>query len=221
MPCCSTILLVSMALCASANGLGFELNSNKVYLPVQINERGPFWFIVDTGSVSNVIDAGRAKSLGIETSGSYDVRGAGEGSLSASSAKDVGVRVGDVSLLNEGVEILPINRAISFSEGHVVDGLLGCPFFERFIVQIDYRHRQVSVQEPRTFKYSGKGQSIPIEILRGNIFINATLVLPGGERANGTFLVDTGWRSALSLTAPFVKEHHLPGSSRTIFATTG
>jgi hypothetical protein len=217
----SAIVIALLASCAGTYAIEFEFNSNKIYVPVQVNERGPFWFIVDTGSIANVVDAERAKSLGIQTSGSYDVHGAGEGSLPAASAKQVSLRLGDISVWNSGVEVFPINHAVSHSEGRVIDGLLGCPFFERFIVRVDYPRRQISVEEPRTFKYVGKGQSIPIEIRRGNIFVKARVVLFGGERVEGTFLVDSGWRAALSLTSPFVRQHHLPGSIPTISATTG
>src|SRR5690349_6252740 len=119
------ILLPLMCLQESVSGIGFESNSNKIYVPVQVNDKGPFWFIIDTGSIANVVDAERSKSLGIQTSGSYDVRGAGEGSLPGSNANDVTLHAGDVSVVKETVEVLPINRAISYSEGHVVDGLLG------------------------------------------------------------------------------------------------
>jgi len=217
----AAVLIGCFAIAWTANGVDFESNSNKVYLPIQVNEKGPFWFILDTGSVSNVLDAERAKSLGIATAGNYEVHGAGEGSLKASSAKNIKLHLGDILLRKQEVEILPINRAISFSEGRVVDGLIGCPFFERFIVEIDYTQRQVTFQEPKTFKYSGSGQAIPIELRRGNIFVNATLVLRGGERVSGTFLVDTAWRAALSLNTPFVEAHHLPGKSPTILATSG
>ena len=59
----SFVLLGCVALVSSAAGVAFELNSNKVYLPVRVNGKGPYPFVLDTGSISNVVDAERAKLL--------------------------------------------------------------------------------------------------------------------------------------------------------------
>ena len=83
------------------------------------------------------------------------------------------------------VEVLPINKAISFSEGRAVDGLLGCPFLEHFVVEIDYANNRVSFHEPEKFKYTGQAEAIPLEIDKGNIFIRANLVLPKRNARRG------------------------------------
>jgi Aspartyl protease/PDZ domain len=206
---------------SNAKSILFELNANKPYVPVRINNTGPYWFFLDSGAIFNVIDAERAKSLGIVTSGSSKASGAGEGSLTSSTGKNVSLSLNGVELTKQDVTILPINTAISSSEGRMVDGLLGYDFFNRFVVEIDYANRQINIYEPQTFKYKGEGESIPLEIERGNIFVSAGLVLPGGKRVTGKFLVDTGWRSALSLNSPFVQAQKLLTMTRTIVATTG
>lgn len=204
-----------------AKGISFELNANKPYVPVRINNTEPYWFILDTGSISNVVDAERAKSLSIATSGSSEATGAGEGSLTSSTGKDVSLSLNELKLAKQDLTILPINAAISFSEGRMVDGLLGYDFFNRFVVEIDYANRHINIYEPQTFKYTGEGESILLEIERGNIFVNAGLVLPSGKRVMGRFVVDTGWRSALSLTTPFVQAQKLLVRTQTVVATTG
>src|SRR5438477_10554320 len=50
---------------SSAENIPFELNANKPYLQVRINGAGPYWFILDTGSVSTVVDTELAKMLEI------------------------------------------------------------------------------------------------------------------------------------------------------------
>ncbi len=206
---------------ANAKSIPFELNANKPYVPVRINNTGLYWFILDSGSIFNVVDAERAKSLGIATSGSSEARGAGEGSLTSSTGKDVSLSLNGLELTKQDITVLPINTAISFSEGRTVDGLLGYDFFNRFVIEIDYANGRINISEPQMFNYTGKGESIPLEIKRGNIFISAPLVLPSGKRVMGTFLVDTGWRSALSLNTPFVQAQRLSAMTRTVVATTG
>ena len=217
----SFVLLGCVAFVSSAAGVAFELNSNKVYVPVRVNGKGPYPFVLDTGSVSNVVDAERAKSLGIAAIGKSEARGAGEGSLPSSVGKNVDLSANGAATGKQEVEILPINKAISFSEGHAVNGLLGSPFFERFVVEIDYAGKQVNFHEPGKFQYRGPAEPIPFEIEHGNISVRANVVLPNGARIAGKFLLDTGWRAALSLNSPFVRDHKLRAMTATIVALTG
>jgi membrane-associated protease RseP (regulator of RpoE activity) len=62
---------------------------------------------------------------------------------------------------------------------------------------------------------------VPLELVRGNPLVEAMIRTAGGKDLAGSFLVDTAWRSALSLNAPFVREHGLLGSTSTIEAITG
>src|SRR5262249_51996608 len=119
------------------------------------------------------------------------------------------------------VEVIPISSAISFSEGLRVDGLLGYDFFTRFVVVIDYAAHRVSAYDPQAYQYRGRGEIIPLEIVRGNILVSASLKIAGRKPIPGKFLVDTGWRSALSLNTPFVEAQRLLATTRTINATTG
>ena len=215
------IVLCLVALAAKSEAVTFDFTSNKIYLPVKVNNKGPYSFILDTGAIWNVIDVECAKALKISTGGESQVTGAGEGSLPGSVGKNVDLNVDGAATGKQDVEVLPINSAISFSEGRKVDGLLGAPFFERFVVEIDYINRRVQFHEPAKFQYADPAEPIPLEIERGNVFISANLVLPNGKRVAGKFLVDTGWRVALSLTAPVVREHKLVVMTNTIVATTG
>jgi hypothetical protein len=141
--------------------------------------------------------------------------------LPSSIAQNVDLSAAGAATGKGPVEVLPIDKAISFSEGRAVNGLLGCPFFERFVVEIDYANKQVSFHEPAKFQYSGPAEPVPLEIDRGNVFVRANAVLPNGERVPGKFLVDTGWRAALSLNSPLVRDHKLRVMTTTVVATTG
>jgi len=127
-----------------------------------------------------------------------------------------------LELRQSEVDVEPVSAAISAAEGRTVDGFLGYDFLSRFIVEIDYANRRVSVRDPNGFRYSGAGEVIPIEITRGNIFVSTYLTLPDRKRASGMFMVDTGWRSALTLTSPFVANQELTTAvPKTVEAVTG
>ena len=202
--------------------IGFELNANKIYLPVRVNNKGPYWFILDTGSVSNVVDTDLARSLSIKLGNSFETQGAGEKTITGAIGSDVSLTVSDLELTQPKIDIEPVDGAISAAEGRRVDGLLGYDLLSRFVVEIDYAAQQLTIAEPGGFRYVGGGDSIPLEIVRGNILTAADLTMPDGSHASGTFLIDTAWRSSLTLTSPFVASHKLLAiSPRTIDAVTG
>ena len=212
--------LCALALAGQAVAVPFDVSSNKIYVAATVNGHGPFSFILDTGAIAMVVDSDRASSMGIAGAGQIEVHGAGKGALSGSTAHDLDIRVGDATLAKQEAELLPIHRAISASEGRPVDGLLGYPFFSRYMVAIDYSHRQVDFFSGQMPLPPGE-EVLPIEIAGRNIFVKAEVIAPDGERISGQFLVDTGWRSAISLSSSFVREHRLNERVRTVTATAG
>jgi hypothetical protein len=194
---------------SSTRGIPFEFNLNKPYLRARINDAGPYWFLLDNGASFNVVDAARAKELGIALSGGSEERGAGEGTITSTVGAGVSLRLPGLELLKQNVTVIPLSSAISPSEGRMVDGLLGYDFFKQFVVEIDYARQRINIYDPQIYNYAGQGQSIPLVIDREHAFISTTLVLPRGRRIPGKFMIDTGWRSALTLNAPFVETQKL------------
>lgn len=207
---------------AHQTSTSFELNGHKIYVPVRVNSKGPYWFILDTGSVSDVVDTETAKKLGIALSGGFEASGGGEKTIQGVIGADVSLRIAGLELKQPAIDVEPINQAVSATEGREVDGLLGYDFLNRFVVMIDYINRRVDIIEPAGFHYAGSGDTMPIEMIRGNIFVSSTLTMRDGKPVSGKFLVDTAWRSALSLTSPFVTSHGLLGRvTKSVDAVTG
>jgi hypothetical protein len=192
-----------------------QMNANKPRTPVRVNGAGPFDFLVDTGSIFDLVDTERAVELGIVSEGAFDAGGAGEATMTTSTATDVSLAVGDLDLPPQNVEVAPINAAIGMLEGRRLDGLLGYDFFSRFPVELDYEAGTLSIgREPR-------GSEVPLRIVRRHPFLRAAFEL-GGRRFEHEFVVDTGFRSGLVLASPFVRDEGLLGlAGRTIEATTG
>lgn len=200
---------VRFAVGSSARDIPFETNANKIYLPVSINGGGPFWFILDNGAAFDVIDRRRAETLNLPLSEIGEVSGAGEQRVSMAVVSDVKMSLAGVEFGAPRVNVIPVSDSIERFEGRAVDGLLGCDFFRRFVVEIDYATGRISLHDPRAYAYAGRGEAIPLEINEGHAYVSATLTAPGGERLNARFLVDTGFRLGLVLAAPFVEERGL------------
>src|SRR5262249_50435888 len=142
--------------------IGFELNANKIYLPIRVNNRGPYWFILDTGSVSNVVDTDLANRLSIAARDSFEERVAGEKKITDALGSNVSLTISELELSQSKIDIEQVNAAISSAEGRTVDGLLGYDLLSRFVVKIDYVTRQVTIMEPGRFRYFGQGDTIPL-----------------------------------------------------------
>ena len=193
---------------SSATDIPFELNANKIYLRVHIN-KAPFWFILDSGAIFDVLDKEWARALSVKLSDEDEVRGAGEGSVQMAVGSGVTLRLPGLEIVKPSITILPIHSSISKSEGRAVDGLLGFDFFKSFVVEIDYTNKRIGVHEPKTYRYAGPGKIIPLQETRGHSFINTTLVLAGGREVQARLLVDTGARMGIMLNSPFVDAHQL------------
>jgi predicted aspartyl protease len=192
-----------------------EMNANKPRTAVRVNGAGPFDFLVDTGSIFDLVDTERAAELGIVSEGAFDAGGAGEATMTTSTAEGVRLGIGDLDLPPQNVEVAPINAAIGRLEGRRLDGLLGYDFFSRFPVELDYTAGRLSiVDEPR-------GTPVPIRLVRRHPFVRAAFEL-GGRRFEHEFVLDTGFRSGLVLASRFVREEGLVDlAATTIEATTG
>jgi hypothetical protein len=200
---------------------GIELDDYQPYVRVRVDGTGPFWFLLDTGSASDVVDTETARALGIRVGKPIEARGAGEGAIEGGVASDVALTVAGINLGPMDVEVLPVDRAITAVEGRRVDGLLGYPFLSRFVVELGYAARRVTVADP-VIDRAARGRELPIEIVRGSILVSARLAPAGGRGAPGRFLLDIGWRSALTLTSPFVARERLFATApRTVDAITG
>src|SRR5690348_2401068 len=159
----------------------FELNANKPYVPVRVNDGRPGWFILDTGSVSVAIDSELAQTLELTLGETFESTGAGEGSLSGATGAGVALALPGLDLSTGSIDIFPINQAIGFSEGRRVDGLLGYEFFARLVVVLDYAARRVRVHDPRAFAPPRTDPpagaiTLPLDITRGHPFVSAELV---------------------------------------------
>jgi membrane-associated protease RseP (regulator of RpoE activity) len=115
-----------------------------------------------------------------------------------------GVILGDLiidSVSAATIDLKPLTRY----EGMPIEGILGYDIFSRFVVKIDYENQKLTLYEPSSFEYKGKGEVLPITLETSHPHIKAKV---DGEY-EGTFVIDTGARSSLVLHSPFVQKYDL------------
>jgi hypothetical protein len=167
----------------------FELHQNLIFFQLQIegsSER--LWFTLDTGAGSAYIDSSVAKRLGLQTSGSGQVQGAGAGKVPVNFVESVTFEL--PGLTSSGHRV---NTAdLSGLQGRHLDGFLGYDFISRYVITLDYAAGQMTIAEPATFSYSGAGESLPIKFRGPWPYIEGTIAVPGVKPETGEYFVDSG-----------------------------
>lgn len=213
----ATLALVT--LCAAARGappvtVPFELVNRHIVVGVTVNGSTPLPFVLDTGDKVAILDLDRARQLGLAMGRDVHVGGIGADRLAGFFLAGASFGVPALPSFTQPVAIaIPLSR-LAARLGHEFDGILGADFIQRFVVEIDYAKRTLTLHDPSTFAYDGPGESIPIRLnAASHPQIDAVVTPLGDAPIAGTFVVDIGSGSGLSLHSPFVAAHRLPGAN--------
>jgi PDZ domain len=87
-------------------------------------------------------------------------------------------------------------------------GILGYDFISRFVLEIDYDQQTLTLYDPKTFKYAGKGTGVPITLAGSIPVVQAKL----DGQYEGQFRLDVGSGSALDVHGPYAKKNNLRGT---------
>jgi predicted aspartyl protease len=126
-----------------------------ILVPVEVNEQGPFEFILDTGAGTSLIATELADKLKVKVLGSKQGQSAG-GAVSVSLAKLDSVSVGNAQLPDVDVGIVDLKH-IGAAVGAKIDGDLGYNFLKSFRVSIDYEKCQLRLDDPRKLDVFNRG----------------------------------------------------------------
>jgi predicted aspartyl protease len=212
------------AACNETSTLGnwypIEVASNKAFVIGRVGNSRSLRFIIDTGAPSAFIEESLIEELSFSKTavsrGTGGAAGSQEVVLSRLEPTACQAAAGAV-LPDESFRALNL-RDISRVEGLRVDGLIGGDFFQRHVVEIDYARKRIRML-PSSFEYRG-GTSVPIKIEGGQIFTTARIVNPAGESIEAIFMIDTGFRTAISFSGPFAAKHDLTKSAPQIREAT-
>jgi predicted aspartyl protease len=189
----------------------FKFIKNLMVIPVYVNGKGPYDFVLDTGVGPMIItDPSIIDSLNFSKLRKIKVSGLGIESVDAYVSQSLDVKVGNASINYIPAAIL--KEDLFNLSGHLglkIYGLLGFSFFNSFIVDIRYSENRVIMYHPDT-KIKYRGKKIPIEIENQKPYILSTIDAPDGKTVEARFLIDTGASHALSLEMLNGREFPLP-----------
>jgi hypothetical protein len=194
---------------------------NLIIIPVFINEKGPYNFLLDTGVGQMIItDTTFIKQLDLTNAKSLIVQGYGVGEgTEALLFRNITARVGHATIDKIPTAIFKTDVFnLSSYLGVKIHGILGYYFFNSLIVRINYSSNQLTYYDHRS-RIVKKGNMMQMKIINAKPYITATLAMSGSKRQTIELLVDNGSSHALMMES--LNEQSFPLPPLTIPANLG
>ena len=190
-----------------------------ILLPVRVNNRGPFDFILDTGAGTSLLSSELARELGVKIIGSKEGQSAG-GKVSVSLAKVDSLAVGEMKMNEVDVGVVDLGQ-IGKTIGARIDGDLGYNYLKYFRVTIDYGLCELRLEDPKRIESFGQGAQTEIPIRLANPSKPLILVdVHANGRGPFQFAIDTG-TSTTAITPSLATQLGLKTSSAGAGTTGG
>lgn len=193
----------------------FRLIRNLIIIKLNINNEGPFNFILDTGVGLMIITEPKLiDSINLTSKTIIKIPGLGEGEDNEAyltPALKIGI---------DGLESHDVNAAIlkkdqfnlSNFAGMPIDGLLGYDFFSNLAVKIDFSDSTITVCKPEDLRHMGKFTPIPISIEERKPYMRANITFPNGKTVDSKLVIDIGAGHPVSIEN-MIKANGLPPKS--------
>lgn len=203
------------------DAINFTVVRNLVIIPLYINGKGPFNFILDTGVGPMIItDTTLIKSLDLKNLRPIKINGLGKGlEIDAFLSGDISAKIGKATISNMPAAILKEDIfGLSSYVGTRIYGLLGHSFFSSFIVELKYSNKRLLFSMPGT-KKKMRGEKIPLQIINNKPYINLDIETARLGKITVKMIVDNGASHAISLET--YKDEPFPAPSNAIKANLG
>ncbi len=174
-----------------------EIQDGHLFVRVRIDGKGPFRMLLDSGSI-NVLLPEVARTLKLPA----DAAAAGSDLRVVRAQR---LEIGGVTISKPSFATIDLKAFLERVEGvDDVAGVIGVEIFKRLPTTIDYDRAQLTLHDPATFKYAGKGTAVPLSF-RGTM----PQVRARVDGVDGMFDIGTGARGSLTLAMPFVEANEL------------
>jgi hypothetical protein len=173
-----------------------------IIIQLNINNKGPFNFILDTGvGLMLITDPKLVDSINIVNKRTLKISGIGEGdAYEAYVTSSLNVQIPGLVSYDVAAAILKTDHfGLSNYAGIPVHGLLGYEFFNNLAVKINFSDSTISVSKPKDLRVFRKGNKIPISIEDRKPYINTKITFPNGSKTNDKLVLDLGAGHSLSL----------------------
>lgn len=197
------------------SSLNFELIKNLIIIPIYINGKGPYNFLLDTGVGPMIItEPLLMDTLGLKNLRSTKIYGLGKGEeIDAYLTQEISASVKEAQIDHIPTAILKQDVFnLSSYVGKKIYGILGFYFFDSFVVKISYTGKRLQFSSPMA-KTSKKGYKIPLIIENKRPYITVEMVTPQQKQIVAKLIVDCGASHALTMEALDGEAFPLPDSA--------
>ena len=201
-PVLSQVLGFSLADGRKKVEIPIEIYNNLIVVPVVLNGALPLKFILDTGVRTAILTQKTFSDiLNLSYSRKYTISGpGGEQIIDAYITNNVSLELPGVNgrghaLLVLGQDYLELRNYL----GTDVHGILGYELFSRFIIEVDYEKKMLTLSVPQRFRKKRKYQAIPIKIEDTKPYLTTSVVFSDGKQMSAKLLVDSGASHGLML----------------------
>jgi len=183
-----------------------EIDNKIILVRMQVNNSKPLKFIFDTGASITFLSSKRVTELGLKSSGQASGEATG-GSITTSIIRGVSLKVPGAEVSNQIIAAMDFPTIPGFE----YDGIIGYHFINQFVVEIDYQKKVMNLYSPRTFRYSGKGETVPISFAGGRKtpLVITKVMVEGRAPIEAKVELDTGADGTVMLNSPAVRKHNL------------
>jgi hypothetical protein len=222
-------LIISTAIlglcCSSANAQYFDLQGNRkrltipfkmirdlIIIKLDINNKGPFNFVVDSGvGLMLITDPKLVDSINVANKRTIKITGLGKGEdYEAYITSPLNVQIPGLTSYDVVAAILKTDHfGLSGFAGIPIHGLIGYEFFNNLTVKVDFSDSTLTVSKPKYTKFPGKGTKIPITIENRKPYLHAKVTFTNGVKTDDKLILDLGAGHPLSLEN-MIEKHGMP-----------
>lgn len=196
-----------------------KVRNNLAVVQLHINDRGPFYFILDTGVRTTILtEPMLAHLLDLNLQESIYVYGlGGDGIVEALVARGVDIRLHGLRGENMNMIVIPEN-ILTFSEifGFPVYGVIGYDLFKNFAIEISYANERMRVFREPNYRIGRRSQVTPFKLVNDKPYVSATILGENGDSLTTNLLLDLGASHPL-----YLNRSHIHLSDRTINSFIG
>lgn len=183
------LLLMSLPAMASAQGgvsVPMRLDHGVIFFDATVDGKGPFAFILDPGALG-AVSADTLKKLGV----------------AIADTAQVDVSIGTVHLGKLHLQVMDGDGASLYPKhdpaGPPIAGALGPEILQDNALRVDYAHATLTLIPLSSFKYTGKGEALPI-----SVHDVIPLITASADGVSGLFAYDLRAPGKLMLFHPFL-----------------
>jgi hypothetical protein len=204
---CLVLVLVSVLVTCFGEATGtpatplsipFELVSNTILIRVGINGFAPTWFVLDSGASACVVDSALARKLGLKAEGEKQGTGAGKGTVKFSFLKALTYNLPGMDVPIDESYVIDLSGQPALL-GRDIGGILGYSFLARYVVDVNFDARVLTIYRPE--QYQATGQGIPFRLVKHTPYIHVKVAVAGRPPVDLEVLVDSGSQDAIDVDA--------------------